>query len=633
MNHDFYEISMPPDSINLRICDCFVFGFGLWTVLCHLTVFTEGSLFDLMLSYGLTGALLLYWKRLRRQPLHTPGSSGPTAFRRQRVQEMVLWGLVMIAVGITLAANRPDPDDCRYINRAVTAAEDPDAPILQRDTMHLIAHASMKPSSKVISNEMLAAALSWGTHVPPIYIFHLLFPPVMAILMILAYGELFKILSPTYWAYGVLGVMIFLIANGEVHRTYGNFSFVRLHQGKGVLVSVLVPLLIVYGLRFANRPSGRNWLLLGLTQITAVGMSSSALLIAPVVAVLSVFTGVSLLPQSPGRKILLFVSGTCASWYVIALGAYIQIPYMTRAYTQMVRIKSMPDVWTTDLIQRINEHYQDMFTPQLEFVFGHSHFTMICALILLTAWVLADTRIARRLCLVFPIALGILVINPFAMKFLVRYLTNDLYWRVFWMLPLPVMAGIVLLAPLSRFPSWIKRLRYGGYALLLLLLLTTAMISDDYIFSESNGVTVGVPGLKVPPEYQVAGLFNNFFDDRPNILAPEEVALWLPTMPAHPYPLVARLIYANSLYLPGEANERTVLVGYLMGAERPENAPQFLSEGLQRYQIAGVCVPLSNPWIDEIRTVLHRAEMTRYQVMLSYEIWVWDLRPAINGRS
>ena len=53
--------------------------------------------------------------------------------------------------------------------------------------------------------------------------------------------------------------MFVLVAVGETHRWYGNFSFVRMWQGKSIFLSVFMPLVYAYALRFAVRPNLRDW--------------------------------------------------------------------------------------------------------------------------------------------------------------------------------------------------------------------------------------------------------------------------------------------------------------------------------------------------------------------------------------
>ena len=596
-------ISSPAYLPGSLICEYFVLSFALWTIATNATTFAGGTLRHLLILFILVGFLVLGWRWLGRRKraqehLEHERQAERLEKRERQVQTILLWLLVLVAVVLTMVAHRPDPDDDRYINRAVSVIDDPNLPILQYDSRHSVRLPIEPPTTRVVSLEMLAATLSWLTGVPPIYFFHLLFPPLAAALCILAYGELFKIFAPKHWVFGVLAVIIFLIANGEMHRTYGNFSFVRLHQGKAILVSVLVPLLITYGLRFASYPTRRNWLLLAGAQITAIGMTPTGLMVAPAVASLAVFTGV--LGLSITALVKRLSLSLAASAYIIIIGLYIKLSSMLGLYE--VPLSS-----------------NQFFEANVETVFGYGRFALVCLFVVLTAWFWCETQIARRFCLVFPIAIAVFFANPLAADIVAKYFAMNVYWRVFWILPLPAMAGLTLLAPLSsqkfHLNSW---MRYALYILLLVLLL--GVFSELHIFSRENQVSMMIPGLKVPPEYQIAQAINDAFEDRPNVLVPESVSVWLPTMHYHPYPVLSRLMHAYQFGYQG--HERMALKSYIMGLERPDQAPDFLREGLQRYQIQGVSIPLSNPWAEEIRKVLEESGFKKYQTLLSNEIWI-----------
>lgn len=623
--------------LSSAICDVFTFSFGLWTLLCHLMVFTDGTLKDLILSFVSISFLLFLWVRIRRRRSQTETSAGtavaePVFPGAQTFQHILLWTMVFLAVLTVLVVHRPDADDSCYVNRAVIVADDPTNPTLSYYGRHSLRHVRIKDTSKLISNEMLVGAVSFLTGIPAIWVFHFLFPVVAAVLMILAYSELFRLIAPKYWAYGVLAVTVFLCANGEVHRTYGNFSLVRLHQGKGVLVSVVVPLMLVYAFRFARQPNGRNWLLLSCSQIAAVGMSSTGLMVAPSVAGLALLTGVTDMDAKTAFK--RFALGITASAYLLGLGVFIKAPLIRYYVNPPVRYENSsvrhlkiqrlpPSASASKKVRKIPR--DSLFKENVRLVFGNGRFIWINLIILLTAWFWSETALARRLCLIFPMMVFLLFANPFTAEMVARYVTTGkVYWRVFWILPLPAIAGTALLAPLSsrklsiRFP----RLRYGFYGLILLLLVGVA--SERTVFSKENGVTIGIPHLKVPPEYRIARYLNDAFDDRPNVLAPVAISAWLPTMHHHPYPLVSRFNYVEGLLW--EAPERVALTYYIMGSKRPNNGPRFLSEALQRYQVAAVCLPRTNAWSVEIRGVLRASNFEQREVLLSYEIWILGSR-------
>jgi len=51
-------------------------------------------------------------------------------------------------------------------------------------------------------------------------------------------------------ALALIILVVLLVILGETHHSYGNFAFVRMHQGKAVLVTLMVPLIFFYAWSF-----------------------------------------------------------------------------------------------------------------------------------------------------------------------------------------------------------------------------------------------------------------------------------------------------------------------------------------------------------------------------------------------
>jgi len=84
----------------------------------------------------------------------------------------------------------------------------------------------------------------WLTALPPITIAHVVFPPVFSVLSILAGALLLRFVAEAMAL--ALIILVVLVILGETHHSYGNFAFVRMHQGKAVLVTLMVPLIFFF---------------------------------------------------------------------------------------------------------------------------------------------------------------------------------------------------------------------------------------------------------------------------------------------------------------------------------------------------------------------------------------------------
>ena len=67
-------------------------------------------------------------------------------------------------------------------------------------------------------------------------------------------------------------------------RTFGSFWLARMWQGKVIFVAVLVPLLLALLLEHAERPSRRGVVLLVAAGVAAVGLTTTAMFVVPVLA-------------------------------------------------------------------------------------------------------------------------------------------------------------------------------------------------------------------------------------------------------------------------------------------------------------------------------------------------------------
>ena len=370
--------------VSERVCDAVVLTFALWTVCAHIVVAARGGLAALVVLYAvaLTGAAVawkLTWRRPTPHPAGLGGPLGPTrpfrwsdallsiavvtaslvimaSFARRpdalrlwwsallllgvfaatilrwdapdvsppqssRSLEGLLWLLAVACVVLTLVAHRPDADDAFYVNIAVAAVEAPGRPLLSGDTLVGIEGLPIYlPVYRVHSYELWNGGLAYLTGIPPIYAFHWISAGIGALLAPLAYAKLFRVLTPRWWLWSVGVMVVLLVVTGETHRWYGNFAFVRMWQGKAILLSVVLPMIYAYSLRFAAQPTMRDWILLGASQIAAIGCTSSALWVAPTSALLALSSAFRPSPQS----LKIAAVGVLGSGYVVVQAALVR---------------------------------------------------------------------------------------------------------------------------------------------------------------------------------------------------------------------------------------------------------------------------------------------------------------------
>ena len=360
---------------------------------------------------------------------------------RSRSSEVLLWVVAAAGVVLMLISHRPDADDAFYVNVAVAAADVPGRALLSEDTMHGIPGLPLYlPVYRVHSYELLNGALAYLSGIPAIYSFHWLSAAFAALLVPLAHAKLFRILSPQRWLATVATLVFVLVAVGETHRWYGNFSFVRMWQGKAIFLFVFTPLVYAYALRFALRPNLRDWAMLAMAQIAAVGCTSSALWAAPAGAVMALCSAVR--PSRHGLKTV--VLGALASVYVLA-AAWL--------------VRRSLDGTSTGSLSQGGQHatpqlHGALVTNALVTVLGDSRLLTFGILALLTGWVFAPPGLSRRFALVFPLGVLLGLLNPSIADWVATNVTGSTYWRSMWALPLPIVMALMLTWPLHLGGGW-----------------------------------------------------------------------------------------------------------------------------------------------------------------------------------
>lgn len=580
-----------------------VMGFAAWTVICHVVVFNHGNLFQLggLLSIALAGlAFFLATHAVTPSSGHVGGSGD----RMDGMNALAWHGALAIAVVLVLTLNRPDADDAFYVNMAAAVADHPAEPLLCRDTMHYLSDAPiMLPFYRVHSLELLAALCAWITGIPAIGFLHLAFPPLAAWLTLLAYRSLFMQFVPRFWGWASLAACLFLCANGDVHASYGNLSWVRLHQGKGILVTAMIPIMIEATVSFVRSPSGPRALYLAAAQIAAIGMSGSALFVAPLMSLLAAMACFS----GPGT----FGGRTRALSGVVACCLY---PFLMAA---LVRDGCSPSENSRAIIP------SDLVSDSLRYVFGSGPFAYACAAIMGCGCLLARNRIARRLAIYCTLFAVLIASNPWLAPAVAKHLLGpDIYWRLYWMLPLPLFAGLFFCIPLERLQ--VKTAKWIGCAVYsAAIFLFLAVLPRQRIFDAANQVQVGWPGLKVPAYYGDIRAINAKLDPADSILMPVELSPWLPTLQHAARPVLARPAYAR-LY-PSE--QRASILGaqaFISKGPAGAGGGAALDKLIESMRIDAVCFSKANERAPDIRVILERHGYGQIATpeVFSYELYV-----------
>ncbi|MBZ0110905.1 MAG: hypothetical protein K8J08_00450 [Thermoanaerobaculia bacterium] len=561
-------------------------------------------------------ALTLWWAVLVGLALAFAAAwrndSTPEPARRSPGLEQALWVLALGCVLVTLVSHRPDVDDAFYIGLATAAVDQPDTALLSLDPLHGIAGLPIHlPVYRLHSYELLNAALSKVTGWPAIYCFHWVSAAFAALLVPFAYARLGRQLVPKWWWMAVLAVVVALLSvSGPLEggpwalKWYGNFAFVRLWQGKSIMLSVMVPLIFSYSIDFSARPTARSWLLLAAAQVSAVGLSSSAIWIAPTVAAVGCFS----MLRSGTAGLRRLVVGCLSSIYVLVAGFAVA--------------GAMRRVVEERLADQAPAVRGEALEESLRWMLGDSRFFVVAMAALLLAWACCPSGVGRRFAAGVPFVLWAVLLNPYWSRWVESNLTGPSYWRALWALPLPMLVALFLTAPMALGERSGEPRRAAVLTLALMVLFVLSVPTFSGLSRRNQNLRLGLPGLKVQePMYEWAGRLNAAVPTGSRVVAPREIGEWVPTYHQHAFPLTVRnYLKPNSYITSDEARLRRLMTSFTEG-RRPKGWSDTFLRGLDQLEVQAVCLR-SNLRAIDARRVLTGSGFCQNGRSEAYEIWV-----------
>jgi hypothetical protein len=208
---------------------------------------------------------------------------GPPRPGTSAAEGWVACGCALGLAGFSTVVLRPNPDDLFYVNWAQWVAEHGEFPL--RDTLYSDLDLPLANWPPIASYDGLAGALAhlFGTSAGTVL--YEVVPPVATALAVLALWRLLRAWRVRHVTVALLAALVFLLVDGtSSYATPGNLFVTRMWQGKVILACVLVPVLLVHLLRYVEQPTRARLGWLFLCGAAAVGLSTTAMFLVPVVA-------------------------------------------------------------------------------------------------------------------------------------------------------------------------------------------------------------------------------------------------------------------------------------------------------------------------------------------------------------
>ncbi len=191
------------------------------------------------------------------------------------------WALALTT--LSMFTLRPNPDDLYYVNLSQWVAEHGTFPL--RDTIFSDLGFPMSNWPPIASFDGLVGTLAHLTGTLAASVDYVAVPPVATCLSVLALWRLLRAWRVRYVAVALCAALLFLLLDGtSSYGPPGNLFLTRIWQGKVILLCLMVPLLLVYALRYVERPTRAGALRLFLGGTAAVALSTTAIFLTPLVA-------------------------------------------------------------------------------------------------------------------------------------------------------------------------------------------------------------------------------------------------------------------------------------------------------------------------------------------------------------
>jgi len=539
--------------------------------------------------------------------LRTPGT---------RSQQAALWALALASAWLSLYVHRWRNDDCFYVNLAVTMADIPHAALLAVNTIHAPIDGALQPvwaPYRVHSFEALGGYVSLVTGIPAIEVIHLGLGAIGSLLIPLALARLFAALDPRRWLPMVFVAMCIYLFEGSSGLGYGNHGIVRSFTGKSVMLSVAIPVLVHNAFTFARAPSLWRWVLLLAVQVCAVGLSSTALWLAPLATMLAVIAGL----QIDRRALRPFSLALLSCAYVLGLALWVRAQLLPSVIASADSAGGGSGA-SADKVPDFGLMYWWLKKMFAEIPVADRYLALI-----VVAIAACRTVALRRYLVLFCGVLAFALMNPYLGELVRLNITG--WWtgeRVLFLLPLPAAVAAVFCAALPTHRGMLARALGMSVMVLGSWAFFTTVPLKPVLAPTWDTTYHWPPGPKVPPiEHEIAALTVALALGDQQVLAPEIVSWYLPTLHHHPYPVLANAKYLAASK--GEKKRRKRLVELVSRHQSELTGKDRLAllRGLARYHVGAVVLTRNARHTRGLLAAIEEAGFAPRERFTGYEVW------------
>jgi len=512
---------------SLKKNDIFIWGFAIfgasWTLYSNFMVLVVESNFIDFQNYAPLAFIPLFMFLLFNFKNSFSVDSGEkSSFFNYCTENKWVIAASLITYAMILFYNRWDLDEVFYASIPVFTLKNPDLPLLVYDGMHGYEGLPiLSEIYKLCSFELLAAYISYMSGVNSVFILHIIFPSVYAVLFLVSWYKLFGFFMPEHKKSGLFLVVLSSILLAGNYDMHGHNTLGRFYHGKDVVAFAIVPLITYYSINFLHNPRVKPAILMSLLAITAVGLSSSAIfLILITLGLLSLIYW-----KLNVRQTVICFFNVATAWYLLLIGIYFKLRGLK--------------IETGYPLDELNVSYLAVY------IFGPQVFLVVISIILM--WKIDLGEVRNKFLRFFPLILVIIVcVKPISV-FLAQNLTGvPTFLRVYWLIPLYLFFPLIFFS----FYEYVKKKFNNSEKVAIAIFFGWPLIFGSVFFPMPKW-HFSYPVIKAEPDlYKAAEYISHNTPDDGLYLAPAVVAMYIPWMDRVPKAASIRNFYMRKMNMP-----------------------------------------------------------------------------------
>jgi len=403
---------------------------------------------------------------------------------------------------LLLIVSRPNADDVQFFYSALLQIQDLSRPFISTTEVHNVKLLPKSSIGVIPFYEQSVALASKLLHIDPLHSYQNVSIFIASIGFFLIYVLIYRELGLTKntAVVGVAFAIIFLFIDGNEVRSFGNVTLVRMWQGKSIMWTLIVPLSMIATHRFMRNPSASRYVLILFCLISGLGLSA---------------TGLFLIPCTVFATSLAYYFSRGFQFRDIKNCAIVNT---SSAYSAFIYLYTY---WGANWFENLQLVIPDATTLLRNF------------LLLLIVPLFALRPPFNRVLPLVTLTTCLLYLNPFSGPVIFETITAGSYWRLVYIVPLPLAAGLVGAMLSDYFASKLRDLKFL-FLLVLASILTWISHENNVLFSSKENKSVWYKHPTDyrfrPDDFEMSKIVADMLTSNDHLLAPQRIIHIVPLL-------------------------------------------------------------------------------------------------------